>query len=97
MAEKSDTAKVEPTLEELRQDMETLKADFARLLDTLGQTARHGVKGAADEAGMAADEVSDWAEEQYLILRENIRAQPITACAVAAGLGLLFGQIFLRR
>lgn len=110
MAEKSETAKpktaeisaaeaakIEPTLEELRQDVEALKGDFARLMDTLSQTARHGVRGAASEAEMAAGEVSDWAEEQYLALRENIRAQPLTACAIAAGMGLVIGQILMRR
>lgn len=97
MAEKPDTSKIEPTLEDVRQDLETLKADFTRLVDSLGKTARAGAKGAVGEAELAAGEVSDWAEAQYLTLRENIRAQPITACAVAAGLGLLFGQILMRR
>jgi len=96
MAQTSDAGKVDPTLEELRKDMEALKGDFARLMDTLTKTAQHGVKGAASEAGMAADEVSDWAEEQYVTLRESIRAQPIAACAIAAGMGLVFAQ-FLRR
>ena len=94
---KAEAAKIEPTLEELRADVEALKADFARLVETLGKTARHGVKGAASEAEMAAGEMSDWAEEQYLILRENIRAQPLTACAVAAGMGLVLGQFLMRR
>lgn len=92
-----EAAKAEPTLAELRRDVEALKADFARLVDTLGQTARHGARGAASEAEMAAAEMSDWAEEQYLALRENIRAQPITACALAAGLGLVLGQFLMRR
>lgn len=96
MSETTGSGKVEPSLEDLRADMEALKADLARLMETLAKTAQHGAKGAAAEAELAADEVTDWAEEQYLALRETIRAQPITACAIAAGMGLLFAQ-FLRR
>ncbi|MFG1360008.1 hypothetical protein [Xanthobacter pseudotagetidis] len=97
MADKPVTAKVEPSIEDIRKDLETLKEDFTRLAETLGKTARQTAKDAAGGAEMAAGEVSDWAEEQYLQLRETIRAQPLTACAVAAGIGLVLGQVLLRR
>lgn len=87
----------EPSLSDVREDLEQLRADFARLIETLGKTARHGVEGATGEAGSAAAEVSDWAEGQYLTLRESIREQPITALAIAAGVGAILGQILLRR
>ncbi|MFG1345979.1 hypothetical protein V5F59_13885 [Xanthobacter autotrophicus DSM 431] len=99
MAEKSEAAKpaVDPSLTDVREDLDQLRADFARLLDTLGKTARNGVKGATGEAEAAAGDVTDWAEGQYQTLRETIREQPITACAIAAGVGVILGQILLRR
>lgn len=96
-ADKPFTPKAEPSIEDIRKDLETLKEDFARLAETLTKTARHTARGAAGGAEMAASEVSDWAEDQYVQLRETIRAQPVTSCAVAAGLGLVLGQILLRR
>ncbi|QRG08268.1 hypothetical protein EZH22_08180 [Xanthobacter dioxanivorans] len=94
---KSVSADAEPSLADVREDLDQLRTDFARLLETLGKTARHGVEGAAGEAGSAAADVTDWAEGQYLTLRESIREQPITACAVAAAVGVILGQFLLRR
>ncbi|MFG1462389.1 DUF883 C-terminal domain-containing protein [Xanthobacter sp. DSM 24535] len=93
----SPKAGVEPNLAEVRQDLEKLRADFAQLVETLGKTARHGVKGAAGEAELAAGEVTDWAEGQMATLRDSIQAQPLAACAIAAGVGALLGQLLVRR
>ncbi|MDI4664091.1 hypothetical protein K9U40_07070 [Xanthobacter autotrophicus] len=87
----------EPSLSDVRADLDQLRADFAQLIETLGKTASSGVKGAKGEAESAAEDVSDWAEGQYMTLRESIREQPITACAIAAGVGVILGQILLRR
>lgn len=96
-AENAEAAAAEPSLDAVREDLEKLRADFASLIETLGRTAKHGVEGAAGEAGSAAADVSDWAEGQYLTLRETIREKPVTACAIAAGVGVILGQILLRR
>lgn len=85
------------SLAELRSDLAALKADLAQLTDTLGKTARDSVKGATTEAEAAMGEVSDWAEDQYLTLRHSIQAQPVTSIAIAAGMGFVLGQLFLRR
>lgn len=99
MAEKPQivSTPAEPSLSDVKSDVDQLRADFARLLDTLGKTASHSVKGAKGDAETAAGEVSDWAEEQVSSLRESIREQPITALAIAAGVGVILGQILLRR
>lgn len=91
------TPAAEANLNDVKSDVDQLKADFTRLMDTLGKTAKHGVKGAKGEAETAAGEMSEWAEEQVLTLRETIRDQPIKACAIAAGVGVILGQILLRR
>ncbi|MEP9376473.1 hypothetical protein ABLE91_07170 [Aquabacter sp. CN5-332] len=87
----------DPHIAELKADLAAVKADLAQLIDTLSRTARHGVDGAQGEAEAAIGEVTEWAEAQYETLRESIQAQPLTACAIAAGIGVLLGQILLRR
>lgn len=91
------TAAVEPTIAELREDLDRLRSDIAKLLETAGKTAKVGLKGAKADAETAAVEVTDWAEERYLALRECVREQPVTSCAIAAGIGFVLGQILLRR
>ncbi len=98
MADKLETtAAVEPAIAELRADIDRLRSDLAKLVETAGKTAKVGIKGAKSDAEAAAGEVSDWAEEKYLSLRETVREQPVTSCAVAAGIGFVLGQILLRR
>ncbi|QTL03790.1 hypothetical protein J5J86_24250 [Aquabacter sp. L1I39] len=96
-ADTNGTAKPGDALAELRSDLAALKADLAQLTDTLGKTARDGVKGATTEAEVAMGEVTDWAEDQYMTLRHSIQAQPVTSIAIAAGVGFVLGQMFLRR
>ncbi|MDQ0503459.1 hypothetical protein [Xanthobacter agilis] len=101
MVEKSTAAKVEeaaePNLADVRQDLERLRAEIARLLDAAGQ----GAKDLADEAVTAAEvkveSAGVWAEGRCETVRETIRARPLAACALAAGLGLVLGQVLLRR
>lgn len=97
MVEQPDIAATEPSLADVRADLEQLRVDFAKLVETLGVTARDGVKGAAYDAEAAAGEVKDWAEAQAETLRERIQTQPFTAVAIAAGVGALLGHIMLRR
>ncbi|MBA4791558.1 MAG: hypothetical protein AB1698_18055 [Pseudomonadota bacterium] len=84
-------------LDELKADLAAVKADLAQLMQTLTRTARHGVDGASEEAEAAMGDVSEWAEGQYATLRDYIQEKPLTACAIAAGVGALLGQILLRR
>ncbi len=87
----------EANLKDVKSDLDQLRADFTKLLETLGKTAKHSVRGAKGEAESAAGEMGDWAEDQVVSLRESIREQPIKACAIAAGVGVILGQILLRR
>lgn len=97
MVEQPGLKAAEPSLSDVRADLEQLRVDFTRLVETLGHTARDGVKGAANDAEAAAGEVKEWAEVQAESLRDKIQAQPFTAVAVAAGIGALLGHIMLRR
>lgn len=97
MVEKTETPKAEAGLDDVRQDLEQLRADVARLIETLGKTAQHKVEGLAGEAQAQAAAASEWAEGHSVSVREAIRDQPLAACAVAAGIGFVLGQILLRR
>lgn len=98
MADKLETtASMEPSVAELKEDIARLREDLAKLVGTVGETAKAGLKGARADAGAAAGEAGDWAEAQYHNMRTCIREQPITSCAIAAGVGFVLGQILLRR
>lgn len=107
MADKSLSETATASLEEIRRDLDALKGDMTRLVDTLGDSARKGAesaKAAAAEAGQAAGEaanqaagqMTDWAGGQYATVREQIRSQPLLACAVVAGMGLILGSVLRR-
>lgn len=97
MVEKSAAPKAEPTLDDVRADLERLRAEFTRLLDAAGQGAQQKLEEAAGAAEAKVESAGLWAEGRCGALRDTIRAQPLTACAVAAGVGLILGQILLRR
>jgi ElaB/YqjD/DUF883 family membrane-anchored ribosome-binding protein len=71
--------------EELREQLETLKTDFANLSDTVRKQASRGIEDAQE---YAADKVED--------LEAHIRRNPIQATAIAAGIGFLIGAILSR-
>lgn len=87
----------EPTLNDLRLDLERMRAELARLLDAAGDSAKAVADEALASAEVKAESASLWAGTQCESVRETIRRQPLTACAVAAGIGLVLGQVLLRR
>lgn len=95
MADKTENT--EASLADLKADLERLREDFARLLDSAGKTAQSGASDAVGAAQAQACEAAGWAKGQCGSLREAIREQPLAACAIAAGIGALVGQILLRR
>ncbi|MFG1480735.1 hypothetical protein V5F53_19070 [Xanthobacter sp. V4C-4] len=97
MVEKSTAPKAEPGLDDVREDLERLRAEFTRLLEAAGKGATAAAAEAAGTAESVAANAGQWAEGRCDSLRQSIRAQPLAACALAAGVGLLLGQILLRR
>ena len=43
------------------------------------------------------DEAQEWAEDNADELRDQVRAQPLTALLIAGGIGAFLGAVFLRR
>lgn len=77
------------TTEELRDQIATLRADFAKLSDT----ATDGIK---ESVGAARREVVKSTREARDGLAESIMANPLTAVGVAAGVGYLLGVLTRR-
>ena len=73
------------TNEEMREQLETLKKDFAELSETVKKGASRGMEHAQE---VAAEKVED--------LEAQIRKNPIQATAIAAGIGFLIGAILSR-
>jgi ElaB/YqjD/DUF883 family membrane-anchored ribosome-binding protein len=48
-------------------------------------------------AGEAYEQAEEWATDNIDSLRESVREEPIKALAIAAGIGAVFGLLFLRR
>lgn len=100
-------ATAEPTSEDLSLQLELLKADIARLTETVADYGKaKGRRYAADARRTAAD-LRGQAEDQAMALRGQaedkmddveryVRENPTTALGIAAGIGLLIG-LFSRR
>lgn len=71
--------------EDLRAQLETLKADFAELSKTVKTTAKGGLS-----------EVEEKAIEKVENLESQIRKNPVQSALIAAGTGFLLGAILSR-
>jgi ElaB/YqjD/DUF883 family membrane-anchored ribosome-binding protein len=71
--------------DELREQIDTLKTDFANLSETVRKQASRGIEHAQERA---VEKVED--------LEAQIRRNPIQATAIAAGIGFLIGAILSR-
>ncbi len=73
------------------------KEQIAKLRDQVDTLMRDritpAISGAADRAGSAARAASDMAQEQAEAMSGRVREQPLTALAIAAGVGFLIGRI----
>lgn len=71
--------------EDLAKQIDAIRADVQNLTSTVGRIAGKQINQAQDKALEAAHEAE-----------EAIKQNPLTAVAIAAGLGFLFG-VFTRR
>ncbi len=84
-AAKKNAATSSATTEDLAEQIEAIRADVQNLTSTLKRVANKQVGRAQDMAMEKAEEAE-----------EAIRQNPLSAVAVAAGLGFVFGM-FTRR
>lgn len=74
-----------PDTQELADQIDAIRADIQSLTSTVGKIANKQINRAQDKAADAANQAE-----------EAIRQNPLSAVAVAVGLGFLFG-VFTRR
>jgi ElaB/YqjD/DUF883 family membrane-anchored ribosome-binding protein len=74
-----------PETKELADQIDSIRADIQSLTSTVGKIASKQVNRAQDKAVDAANQAE-----------EAIRQNPLSAVAIAVGLGFLFG-VFTRR
>ena len=87
----------ETELDPLQADLKRLRDDVAALTQTIASLTSHRTAqgfGAAQETG---EELKRWSEEGLAALEQKIVERPLSAVAVALGVGLLLGKLTDRR
>ncbi len=85
-----------PTTEDLSRQVEALKADVARLTNSLGAFGRAKGRQYQAEAQRRANQYRDEAQGRADEIEAYVHQNPATALGIAAGIGLLIG-LFSRR
>lgn len=87
-------------LSELRDELETLKGDVSRLLNTTSEgifdTTRSCAEALADQVKAALNELGETLSEQEENLESIISERPITSLASAFALGVVVGFLMRR-
>lgn len=85
---------------ELRDELETLKGDVSRLLNTTSEgifdTTRIRTEALADQVKAALNELGETLSEQEENLESIISERPITSLASAFALGVVVGFLMRR-
>jgi ElaB/YqjD/DUF883 family membrane-anchored ribosome-binding protein len=85
---------------ELRDELETLKGDVSRLLNTTSEgifdTTRSRAEALADQIKAALNELGETLSEQEENLESIISERPITSLASAFALGVVVGFLMRR-
>jgi ElaB/YqjD/DUF883 family membrane-anchored ribosome-binding protein len=93
--------------EDLAADIELLKADIAKLTKQLQETGQHSYGAARRAANEGVEQLKAQGEAALENLRANasdierqisdtVREKPVTALAIAAGVGFLFALLTRR-
>lgn len=101
MASKSADADTETGFD---KSVDRIRDNVKAFAQSAGESAAEGVSALADQGadGVKAvagqvPKLSHWMDDQLDAARDRVRAEPIKMIAIAAGVGALFGTIFLRR
>ena len=95
------------TPEDLAADIEQLKADIAKLTEQLQETGEHSYGAARRAAAEGVDQLKAQGEAAMEVCgraptissgrsRDSVREKPLTALAIAAGVGFLFALMARR-
>ena len=88
-------------LSALKSDLSALQKDVRGIAGDAGEAAtakmNDALTGAMETVQDMADRIEDWGADHIVSLREQVREQPLAACALAMGAGALLGALLLRR
>jgi ElaB/YqjD/DUF883 family membrane-anchored ribosome-binding protein len=93
--------------EDLAADIEQLKADIAKLTKQLQETGQHSYGAARRAASEGVEQIKAQGEAALEQIKANasdiekqlastVREKPVTALAIAAGIGFLFAMMWRR-
>ena len=78
----------------MRDEMDLLKSDLARIKDDLGMMAEHVTGRARAGASVARDHAQTRFNDYHDSVEQYIEEKPLTTVLAAFGIGLLLGKIF---
>ena len=84
-------------LKTLREELIQLRKDFAKLTDTLEDTARHGASEAKERVRETVDGLRGEATGAAERLSHKIEANPIQGALSAFGIGIVLGLLLSSR
>jgi ElaB/YqjD/DUF883 family membrane-anchored ribosome-binding protein len=87
----------ELSVEKLVEEIKNLRRDFSRLRDTAVDRAREQTHDAAARVRHAAEDSWSDAKDAAAGVAGRIEEQPLAATAIAFGIGMLLGMLFLGR
>ncbi|MDF9303129.1 DUF883 domain-containing protein [Tritonibacter mobilis] len=86
-----------PSSDEIIAQMDVLRSDIAELSKSVSHLAKDRAGKARDAARDQAQTVADGAAQMSRQAEDAVRAQPLAATAIAAGLGFALGYLSNRR
>lgn len=84
-------------VEDLRADMDKLKADMSSLVETLGKLASDGTQEGARRVREARERVGAQAEQSMQAVEAQIAERPFISVLAAFGVGMVIGRLLDRR
>ena len=84
----------EADIEALQAEIQKLRADFASLSETLRDVLRHGSAETLAKARQSGEKIWSEAARHAHGLTEEIEEKPVTAAAIAFGVGIVLGMLF---
>lgn len=91
MAEKNSSE-----MEDLKRELETLRKDFGKLVDSAKSASTAQAQSGVDAAKDSAERLRGHARDTAASLEEEIKARPYSSVFAAFGVGLLLGKILGR-
>jgi ElaB/YqjD/DUF883 family membrane-anchored ribosome-binding protein len=85
---------IETDVQALSEEVLRLRADLAKLAELLKTTAGHAGEEAANQARAAGERAWTGAKSTADEFLQRIEDRPVSATAIAFGVGMLFGMLF---